>query len=105
MPATAPPTNGRAALTTKIKSHEQKIDKLLGERAELRRKADERREAFAAEPELTTDSAAFRAADEAVKALGAKDDELSRARDEQTALLRLLSQEGGTTTKAFGLGD
>src|SRR5215212_8045741 len=57
----------------------QRNDRLLNDRADLRRKADEKREAFASEPELMTDSATFRAADAEMKALGAKDDELTKA--------------------------
>lgn len=78
---------------------------MLTERAELKRKADEARGRFAAEPDYKSATPAFREADAAVKALAAKEDELDRARDEQRAMLALLSSESRGTTKAAGMGD
>src|SRR4051794_39577193 len=108
MPPSAPaaPANGAAAITRKLKAHEEKIDALLDERADLKRRADEARERFAGEPDLKADTPAFREAEAAVKRLQAKEAELSEARETQTALLRLLSRgEPDAATKAAGLSD
>jgi HK97 family phage major capsid protein len=93
-----PPLAGGATDTAptardRLRAIEKNINDLRDERAELSTARDETRQAFldaGADP----DSAEYRKAKAAADRLNDKDEEIGRAQDQQTAILKLLSGDG-----------
>ena len=94
-----------SALKDKLKRVEDDISAARDERAAKVAERESAKETFAASDNLSTDSPEFKAAEDAVREVGAIDDRLADLQAAQVGILRMLGEEPADVTRAREASD